>query len=242
MNVLVQEALWNGNKNNTVKIQGWWQSTVIAVLTKLDVIPQDGAWVFYQNIHQVALGLQNFLICIEMFLCAVGLAYSFSHHPFIDNGALHEDCFRSFLSMWDVRDMGKDVVDHARYLGRGAKKKASQALLRRRNDSTEQTPLLAAADSSISKDSSDLSSVNRRPPTPPVVVEAQGNEPGVYDSHSISEAEWERSGESFLVQSATSSMNNYLEFSNSVEEVQQNSAESLLKDSERRDKPTEELV
>lgn len=52
-----------------------------------------------------------------MFLCAVGLAYSFSHHPFIDNGALHEDCFRSFLSMWDVRDMGKDVVDHARYLG-----------------------------------------------------------------------------------------------------------------------------
>lgn len=101
---------------------------------------------------------------------------------------------------------------------------------------------MAAADSSISKDSSDLSSVNRRPPTPPVVVEAKGNEPGVYDSHSISEAEWERSGESFLVQSATSSMNNYLEFSNSVEEVQQNSAESLLKDSERRDKPTEELV
>ena len=36
----------------------FWQSTVIAALAKLDVIPSGGTWVFYDNIEQVATGLK----------------------------------------------------------------------------------------------------------------------------------------------------------------------------------------
>uniref|UniRef100_A0A1B0ABA2 Transmembrane protein 184C n=1 Tax=Glossina pallidipes TaxID=7398 RepID=A0A1B0ABA2_GLOPL len=65
----------------------------------------------------VASMLQNFLICIEMFLAAVAHIYSFPHHPFHINSPQywnnpnHNWC-RAFLSMMDISDIQEDVSEH----------------------------------------------------------------------------------------------------------------------------------
>ena len=61
------------------------------------------------------------------------------------------------------------------------------------------------------------SSSIQAPSTPPIVVEEKQNAPGAYDTQSLSEAEWERSSETFHVKSTTPSMVNYAEFSTSVD-------------------------
>ena len=61
------------------------------------------------------------------------------------------------------------------------------------------------------------SSSIQEPSTPPIVVEEKHNAPGAYDAQSLSEAEWERSSETFHVKSTTPSMVNYAEFSTSVD-------------------------
>ncbi|XP_013109857.1 transmembrane protein 184C isoform X1 [Stomoxys calcitrans] len=61
--------------------------------------------------------LQNFLICIEMFIAAVAHIYSFPHHPFHINSPQywnnpnHNWC-RAFLSMIDISDIQEDVTEH----------------------------------------------------------------------------------------------------------------------------------
>ncbi|XP_034668896.1 transmembrane protein 184C-like isoform X1 [Drosophila subobscura] len=66
--------------------------------------------------------LQNFLICIEMFVAAVAHIYSFPHHPFHINSPQywnnpnHSWC-RAFLSMMDISDMQEDVTEHLGVVG-----------------------------------------------------------------------------------------------------------------------------
>jgi hypothetical protein len=57
----------------------WWQSVVIAILYQLDMIPHyqagNGAW----TQEDVAKGIQDYLICIEMFFAAVVHVFVFPH-------------------------------------------------------------------------------------------------------------------------------------------------------------------
>lgn len=60
------------------------QSVAIAILVKLDWIPQGGTWVFYHNIHDVATGLQAsiskyFVMKSELVLPSTVVI--FYHHP-----------------------------------------------------------------------------------------------------------------------------------------------------------------
>lgn len=187
----------------------FWQSTVIGVLAKLNVIPSNGTWVFYDNVQQVATGLQDFLICIEMFVAAVAHYYSFSHLPFADTAAERANCCTTFFSMWDIRDVRDDVIDHARYIGHGVRKTLSHNKMTN-STSSERTPLLAATDSSslFTSNSSSL----QAPSTPPVVVIENPSSSGAFDAQSISETDWETSSETFHIKSSTPSMNNYAEF------------------------------
>lgn len=57
---------------------------VIALLVKLGALPN--SWKKY-DMENVALALQNFLICIEMLIAAVAHFFVFSHKPFIDPAA-----------------------------------------------------------------------------------------------------------------------------------------------------------
>lgn len=122
----------------------FWQSVLIAILVKLNWIPQGGKWDFYDSIQEVATGLQDFLICIEMFLAAIAHYFSFSHKPYIRSDNEDVNCFASFLMMWDVSDMRDDVIEHVKVIGKTVKKTISKPQIRNEN---ERTPLLAGGDS-----------------------------------------------------------------------------------------------
>ena len=47
---------------------------VIAALVKLNAIPIDGTWEFYNNIEEVATGLQ---VCTVIFACHISFAVAF---------------------------------------------------------------------------------------------------------------------------------------------------------------------
>ncbi|ESO88509.1 hypothetical protein LOTGIDRAFT_64445, partial [Lottia gigantea] len=96
----------------------FWQAVVIAALAKLGAIPKNGPWLFYHSVKEVATGLQDFCICIEMFFAAIAHYFSFSHKPYMDMAADRSNCCSSFLSMWDVSDVHNDVLEHARFIGK----------------------------------------------------------------------------------------------------------------------------
>ena len=52
-----------------------------------------------------------------MFLAAIAHYFSFSHVPYIDVTAPQRSWWRSFTSMWDVSDVGRDVAEHVRVVG-----------------------------------------------------------------------------------------------------------------------------
>ena len=60
------------------------QSVVIALLVKLGALPN--SWKQY-DMEDVALALQNFLICVEMLVAAIAHYFVFSHKSFIDPAA-----------------------------------------------------------------------------------------------------------------------------------------------------------
>jgi hypothetical protein len=64
------------------------------------------------DIKDISSSLQNFLICIEMFLAAIAHHYAFSYKPYVDMAAEHQTCFASFIQMWDVSDVKQDLEEH----------------------------------------------------------------------------------------------------------------------------------
>lgn len=68
--------------------------------------------------------LQNFLICIEMFLAAIAHHYSFSYKAFIprkeDAVDIHDTmgCWQAFAAMWDVSDVHRDLREHIGVVGK----------------------------------------------------------------------------------------------------------------------------
>ncbi|CAG9792136.1 unnamed protein product [Diatraea saccharalis] len=61
--------------------------------------------------------LQDFLICIEMFLAAIAHHYSFSYKQFVSRESPSSSCFGSFLAMWDVSDVKRDISEHLGVVG-----------------------------------------------------------------------------------------------------------------------------
>ncbi|XP_046355130.2 transmembrane protein 184C-like [Haliotis rufescens] len=187
----------------------FWQSVVIAALAKLGVIPQNGPWLFYNSVKEEATGLQDFCICIEMFFAAVAHYFSFSHKPYMDEEADQSNCCSSFLSMWDVRDVRDDVIEHARYVGKGL----TRRLVRRKDDKRgERTPLLNGPSNCATSINDETRGTKLN--TPPIVVSDDFIESVAtdWDGSSV-----DQTHDSFVNQSATASMNNYVDFSTSVE-------------------------
>ncbi|XP_063413394.1 transmembrane protein 184C-like isoform X1 [Mytilus trossulus] len=130
----------------------FWQSLAIAILVKLDVIPSGGTWDFYHSITDVATGLQDFIICVEMFIAAIAHYYSFSHKPFIvtEENVHQSNCCGAFLSMWDVSDMRDDVLEHAKIISKAVKKTVSKPRIK--TNDTERTPLIKDSQSNYTSD------------------------------------------------------------------------------------------
>lgn len=61
--------------------------------------------------------LQDFIICVEMFLAAIAHHFSFTYKPYIQE-AEEGSCFDSFMAMWDISDVRADISEQVRNVGR----------------------------------------------------------------------------------------------------------------------------
>ncbi|KAG8592361.1 hypothetical protein GDO81_000474 [Engystomops pustulosus] len=94
----------------------FWQAVLIALMVKVGIISENNTWE-WKNVKDVATGLQDFVICVEMFLAAIAHHFSFSYKPYVQE-AEEGSCFDSFLAMWDVSDIRADISEQVRNVGR----------------------------------------------------------------------------------------------------------------------------
>lgn len=74
----------------------------------------------HDDYQSLAAKLQNFLICIEMFIAAIAHHYSFPHEPFhhnIPNYGTHTTWYNGLLAMLDISDIQQDVTEHIGVVG-----------------------------------------------------------------------------------------------------------------------------
>ncbi|XP_074621268.1 transmembrane protein 184C-like isoform X2 [Acropora palmata] len=129
-----------------VVFASFWQGVLIAILVKVGIISSKHSWDFY-TVEDVANGIQNFIVCIEMFIFAIAHYYVFSHDPYIDRSSPPPPCCASFVSMWDVSDVRDDLVQHVQSVGNTVK--GTVVRNKRKIEATgalqdpEETPLLS---------------------------------------------------------------------------------------------------
>uniref|UniRef100_A0A5K3FXR9 Transmembrane protein 184C n=1 Tax=Mesocestoides corti TaxID=53468 RepID=A0A5K3FXR9_MESCO len=99
-----------------VVFMSFWQSVLISILAASGIIGRVEAWKLYDE-RSIGIALQNFAICIEMFIAAVGHHFAFTAAPYQDASAPRTPCCYSWWSMLDVSDVKRDVVQHVRHVG-----------------------------------------------------------------------------------------------------------------------------
>ncbi|KAK8720934.1 hypothetical protein OTU49_013021 [Cherax quadricarinatus] len=67
--------------------------------------------------------IQNFLICIEMFIAAVVHHYAFSYKPYVDEEYETGNCCHTFLLIWDISDVRSDIREHVYVVSEGMKRR-----------------------------------------------------------------------------------------------------------------------
>ncbi|XP_063233090.1 transmembrane protein 184C [Bacillus rossius redtenbacheri] len=96
----------------------FFQGVIIAILVYTGVISSVFDTADSATIKDISSKLQDFLICIEMFLAAVAHHFSFSHKPYASGDGAHEQsCCSAFLAMWDVSDVQRDIKEHFGVVG-----------------------------------------------------------------------------------------------------------------------------
>ena len=86
----------------------FWQSLAIALAAKVGLIRSKDPWSTYDT-DDVAEGLQNFLICIEMFFAALGHAHAFPPRDYMDPSRPPAGLMNNVKVMFDVGDVMSDV-------------------------------------------------------------------------------------------------------------------------------------
>ncbi|XP_055465085.1 transmembrane protein 184C [Psammomys obesus] len=121
----------------------FWQAVLIALLVKVGVISERRTWE-WQSAEAVATGLQDFIICVEMFLAAIAHHYSFSYKPYVHE-AEEGSCFDSFLAMWDLSDIRDDISEQVRRVGRTMRGYPKKKCFPGDPDHTEHSSLLSSS-------------------------------------------------------------------------------------------------
>ncbi|XP_075055084.1 transmembrane protein 184C isoform X2 [Mixophyes fleayi] len=136
----------------------FWQAVLIALMVKVGIISEKHVW-DWKSVKDVATGLQDFVICVEMFLAAIAHHFSFSYKPYVQE-AEEGSCFDSFLAMWDVSDIRADISEQVRNVGRTVLGRPRKMFFPDDLDQNEHTSLL----SSSTQDP--ISAVSSMPPSP----------------------------------------------------------------------------
>ncbi|XP_059061904.1 transmembrane protein 184C [Achroia grisella] len=95
----------------------FFQGVIINILVYCGVISTIFDISEQDKIKIISSKLQDFLICIEMFLAAIAHHYSFSYKEFISQQDQSPSCLGSFLAMWDVSDVKRDISEHLGVVG-----------------------------------------------------------------------------------------------------------------------------
>lgn len=85
----------------------WWQSVGINILVATGVITATEFAKY--DVDDISAGLQDFLICVEMFIAALAHAYSFPPRDYLDPTHPKIGFIKSIKVMFDVRDVVDDV-------------------------------------------------------------------------------------------------------------------------------------
>jgi len=85
------------------------QAVLITLLVKVGVISEKHTWL-WQSAEAVAIGLQGFVICIEMFFVAIAHHYTFSES---DRDNLEEEVIKYHDPEWPFqRPPPSEPLDH----------------------------------------------------------------------------------------------------------------------------------
>ncbi|CAB3382339.1 Hypothetical predicted protein [Cloeon dipterum] len=95
----------------------FFQGVIITILVYVGVVAAVFGTTDKQSTKEVSSNMQNFLICIEMFLAAIAHHFTFPHAPFVDAESEQRSCCESFLHMWDVSDVQQDIQEHFGVVG-----------------------------------------------------------------------------------------------------------------------------
>lgn len=76
----------------------FWQSVFIAFLVRLNIIHDVGSW----TKENVSTGIQNLLICVEMFLAAIAHQYAFPSESYKGGSSLRKSLLTDNLSLEDA--------------------------------------------------------------------------------------------------------------------------------------------
>uniref|UniRef100_A0A8C6Q4A9 Transmembrane protein 184C n=1 Tax=Nothobranchius furzeri TaxID=105023 RepID=A0A8C6Q4A9_NOTFU len=121
----------------------FWQAVLIALLVKVGIISEKRTW-DWQSVEAVATGLQDFIICVEMFLAAIAHHFSFTYKPYIQE-AEEVSCFASFMAMWDISDVRADISEQVRNVGRTVMGRPRKSYFGEDQNDGERSGLLSSA-------------------------------------------------------------------------------------------------
>uniref|UniRef100_A0AAX7U6A5 Transmembrane protein 184C n=1 Tax=Astatotilapia calliptera TaxID=8154 RepID=A0AAX7U6A5_ASTCA len=121
----------------------FWQAVVIALLVKVGIISEKRTW-DWQSVEAVATGLQDFIICVEMFLAAIAHHFSFTYKPYVQE-AEEVSCFDSFMAMWDISDVRADISEQVRNVGRTVMGRPRKSYFNEAQSDGERSGLLSSA-------------------------------------------------------------------------------------------------
>eukprot|EP00850_Spirogloea_muscicola_P006488 SM000030S11497 [mRNA] locus=s30:894513:898163:- [translate_table: standard] len=86
----------------------FWQSMLIALLVKIGIIRVVDPNADY-DVDDLSTGIQNFLICIEMFIAAIAHAYAFSPQEYVNSCGAKGPFWDSVRDMFDISDITTDM-------------------------------------------------------------------------------------------------------------------------------------
>ncbi|XP_033615911.1 transmembrane protein 184C-like [Fukomys damarensis] len=93
----------------------FWQGVIISLLVKYKVIARGPLWDWHSP-EEVAIGLQDFLFCLEMLVAGIAHHHLFSHKPHVQSQE-EGSWFKSSLAMWDFSDITDDVAEQISHMG-----------------------------------------------------------------------------------------------------------------------------
>jgi len=103
------DPIWKFGCVKSIIFLSFWQGVILAVMEKLDLLPEFYSEGVKASAGTVSAGYQNFLICIEMLFASFALRYAFPHHIYGDACSL-DDNVRS-VTMQSISNSLKESMN-----------------------------------------------------------------------------------------------------------------------------------